>query len=96
VDVLGAAGKVEQGPAGQRKEAHQLHQRKTTAGLLRDRLGVSGLVAGRVGHGEAGAIDDLDGAPEPEAAAGHIGLQVIAQVPLDAMQQGVWQSRARA
>jgi hypothetical protein len=79
VDVLRAAGKGEQGPAGQRKEAHQLQQRKTAAGLLGDRLGVSGLVAGRVGHREPGAVDHLDGAPAPEAAAGHIGLQVVAQ-----------------
>src|SRR6266436_6214909 len=63
VDVLSATAKVEQGAAGQRKDPHHLHEGKTTAGLLGQRLWVSGLVAGSVGHGEPGAIDHLNGVP---------------------------------
>src|SRR5258708_7320192 len=63
VNVLSATAKVEQGATGQRKDPHQLDQGKTAAGLLGQRLGVSGLVAGSIGHGEPGTIDHLNRTP---------------------------------
>src|SRR5258708_962960 len=83
VDVLSATAKVEQGAAGQRKDPHHLHEGKTTAGLLGQRLWVSGLVAGSVGHGEPRAIDHLNGVPPPETSAWDVGLPAIAHMSVE-------------
>src|SRR5258707_5611468 len=91
VDVLSATAKVEQGATGQRKDPHHLHEGKTTAGLLGQRLWVSGLVAGSVGHGEPRAIDHLNGVATPETSASDVWLYAIANMPVDALQDGIWE-----
>ena len=44
---------------GQGKEAHHLENREAAARLLPFGLGPDGLVFGRIGHGDAGPVDDL-------------------------------------
>jgi hypothetical protein len=92
VDVQTAAGKMKQGSAGQRKDAHQLHHRKTAAGLLAGGLRISALVLGRVGHGEIGAIGNLDVTPPPAALGGDVAFQPIGQLFMNAQQGLIRQS----
>src|SRR2546421_5400899 len=86
VDVQTAARKVEQGSAGQRKEPHQLHHRKTAAGLLSGGLWISALVLGRVGHREIGPIDQRDVTPPPAALGGDVAFQPIGQLLMNPQQ----------
>src|SRR5689334_13038437 len=92
VDVQTAASKVEQGPAGQRKDAQQLHHRKTAAGLLSGGLGIRALVLGRVRHREIGAIDELKVTPSPAALGGDVAFQPIGQLFMNAQQGLIRQS----
>src|SRR5258708_3228473 len=91
VNVLSATAKVEQGATGQRKDPHQLDQGKTAAGLLGQRLGVSGLVAGSIGHGEPGTIDHLNRTPPPETSDWDVSLHALTHMPVDALQNGTWE-----
>jgi hypothetical protein len=80
---------MEQSAASHRKDPHQLHEGKTAAGLLGQRLWVGNLVAGGVGHGEPRAIDHLHGASPPETIAWNVGLHAIAHMPVDAFQDRI-------
>src|SRR5258705_12164945 len=91
VDVVSVTTKMEQGPTGHRKDPHHLHEGKTAAGLLGQRLWVSGLVTGSIGHGEARAIDHLDGASSPETRVWDVSLHAIANMPVDALQENIWE-----
>ena len=71
-------GHVQDRPAGEGKEHHELQQGKAAAGFLGRALGIALLVLGRVGQLGAGAVGDLDGAlPQagaaPGAAVGRLG-----------------------
>src|SRR5258708_9184322 len=91
VKVVSATAKVEEGAGSQGKGRNQLEKGKPEAGLLGQRLGVSGLVAGSIGHGEPGTIDHLNRTPPPETSDWDVSLHALTHMPVDALQNGTWE-----
>jgi hypothetical protein len=88
-------GEVEQRAAALAKEAHQFHLREAAAGLLAARLRPHGLIFRGLGHGGAGAVDDLDPPPLPALFGREIAFQLLGQMGADLRQHGVRQTEAR-
>ena len=65
----GTLGPVKQGAAGQAEATDEFGDGEAAALLLVGRLRESPLIAGCVGHGDAGAVDDFDASAAPELFA---------------------------
>lgn len=80
VNVVVACGEFEQGAAGEREEADEMHEREAATGLLGGGLGIFLLVEGSVWHGDSCAVDDLDMAAFPEGALGCVAFAAVGDV----------------
>jgi hypothetical protein len=93
--VLVAVDKVQERTAGQAKEADELEPGKTAAGLLLFGLGPELLVGWGIGHGNAGAIDDLDRVSLPEVVMGKVTLELLGEMGADVFEGAILQPGAR-
>lgn len=83
VAVAVAGSTLEQSTRVQAENANQIHQGKTTAGLLAFALRPTGLIGFCVRHGDAGAVDEAGVVAVPERIRGDMSLQTIDKVVVD-------------
>jgi len=93
INVEASAGDMEEGAAGQGEEGHQLHHGKTAAGLLAGRLGIEGLIGGRIRHGEVGSIDYENIPIPPPVASSDIALKAGGDGLMDGLQGSLAKAR---
>jgi len=86
---------VQQRATGQAETGRQLDHGKTAAGLLRGGLGPHLLVGRGVGHGQAGAVDDVDAPTQPVIRAGGLGRELFGQMLVSGFELGQRQPGAR-
>jgi len=79
-------GGLDEGTREQAENADKAHGRKAAAGFLALALGPACLVGRGVGHGDAGAVDNLDPATMPELVGGDVRLQALSEVIMNLVQ----------
>jgi hypothetical protein len=83
VSAAPARGRFDERACAKAEDGDHVHRGKTAARLLARALRPAGLIGRGVGHGNTGAVHQLDGAPVPECAGGDVPLHALDQVGAD-------------
>lgn len=95
MDMLVALCHVQKRTAGKTEAAHQFSNRKPAPLGLIGVLRPYGLVFFGVGHGNAGAVDDLDMAAQPQLFGADSSFQLLGRMLLDVVQRLKRKTRTR-
>jgi hypothetical protein len=95
VVVMAACGEVDQSARDQTKHADEVHRGKTAPGFLAGGLRPALLVFWGVGHGNPGAIDQLDVAAVPVRRVRNVFLHALDEVGVDLVDDALGNPGAR-
>ena len=86
VVVMAARGEVDQSARDQAEHTDKVHRGKTAPGFLASSLRPALLVFGGIGHGNPGAIDQLDVAAMPVRRVRNVFLHALDQMGVDLIE----------
>ena len=87
IHLPGTNARVKQGAGAETEAADEFGDREAAALLLGGRLRESPLILGRIGHGDARAINDFDPAATPELIGADTAMEFVGRVAMDAAQR---------
>ena len=92
-DMKGAFGQLDQHAGAQTKQPDRAHDRKRAPRLGRFRLRIELLQGRRIGHGQAGAVNDFHHSAEPEARRQIRRADFARRRPVDLIERILGQAR---